>query len=99
MAFWKLRNLKRVRGRILVGRPFQAVREVPGMTAWKGRPTRGNGSTGRRCSTRRTGAASLDYVLILAVILPLVAISIVLSREAMGLVYEVLCVLVSWPFM
>lgn len=47
----------------------------------------------------RRGAASLDYVLILAVILPLVAMSIALSKQVMGLAYEVLCVVVSWPFM
>jgi uncharacterized iron-regulated membrane protein len=52
-----------------------------------------------RSSTQRRGAATIDYVLILAFILPLVGISIVLSREVLGLVYEVLCVLVSWPFM
>jgi len=47
----------------------------------------------------RRGAASLDYVLILAVILPLVAMSIALSKQVMALAYEVLCVVVSWPFM
>ncbi len=52
-----------------------------------------------RKSPRRSGAASVDYVLILAFIIPLVGISIAMSRQIMGLVYEVLCVLVSWPFM
>lgn len=53
----------------------------------------------RRPPVRRPGAASVDYVLILAVILPLVLISIAMSRQIMGLAYEFLCVLVAWPFM
>lgn len=55
--------------------------------------------SGRAVRRGRKGAASLDYVLILAVLLPLVALSIALSKLVMGLAYEVLCVLVSWPFM
>jgi hypothetical protein len=53
----------------------------------------------RRHPCRRAGAATVDYVLILAFIMPLVLISIVLSREILRLAYEFLCVLVSWPFM
>jgi len=55
--------------------------------------------SGRALRRGRKGAASLDYVLILAVLLPLVALSIAMSKLVMGLAYEVLCVLVSWPFM
>jgi len=53
----------------------------------------------RRSPVQRLGAATLDYVLILAVILPLVLISIFLSRQILRLAYEFLCVLVAWPFM
>jgi hypothetical protein len=38
-------------------------------------------------------------VLILAVIMPLVLVAIIMSRQILGLAYEFLCVLVSWPFM
>jgi len=53
----------------------------------------------KRRPVRRRGSAAVDYVLILAVILPLVLISIVMSRQILGLAYEFLCVLVAWPFM
>jgi len=53
----------------------------------------------RRPRPQRQGLASLDYVLILAVILPMVAATITFGRQVMRLVYEFLCVLVSWPFM
>jgi len=43
--------------------------------------------------------SSIDYVLILGVILPLVAACIALSRQILGLAFEFLCVLVTWPFM
>jgi len=108
MAFWTGQRLNRAGRRRglslpgaapLVGRPFQAVSCGGPETAWKGRPTVRRRSTSRSTFTRRKGAASIDYVLILGVILPLVGISIVMSRQIMGLVYEVFCVLVSWPFM
>ena len=53
----------------------------------------------RRPGRRRRGAASLDYVLILGVILPMVAFIILKGREIMRLVYEFLCVMVAWPFL
>jgi hypothetical protein len=55
-------------------------------------------ATKRRAAPRR-GQASLDYVLVLGVILPLVAFMVTQGRRILGLVYELLCVLVSWPFM
>ena len=61
-----------------------------------GRNRRGHARTR---PVRRSGAATVDYVLILAVIMPLVLMSIVASRQIMGLAFEFLCVLVSWPFM
>jgi hypothetical protein len=53
----------------------------------------------RRLGRRRRGSASLDYVLILGVILPMVAFIILRGREIMRLVYEFLCVMVAWPFL
>jgi len=69
------------------------------MAFWTdGKLKRMRGRRVRRTAHRR-GSGSIDYVLILGVILPLVAMSIVASREILGRVYELLCVLVSWPFM
>ena len=48
---------------------------------------------------RRAGAAALDYVLVLGVILPLVAFILWTGPKIMRLAYEMVCVLVSWPFM
>jgi hypothetical protein len=53
----------------------------------------------RKRRLRRRGLASLDYVLILGVILPMVAFIIVHGRQIMRLVYEFLCVMVAWPFL
>jgi len=52
----------------------------------------------RRKLLRRPGLASLDYVLILGVILPLVAFIMWIGPRMMQLVYEMYCVLVSSPF-
>ena len=47
----------------------------------------------------RKGVASLDYVLVLGVILPLAAFILWAGPTIMRLAYEMVCVLVSWPFM
>ena len=47
----------------------------------------------------RRGAASLDYVLLLCVVLPMVAFTLWAAPRLMNLVYEMTCVLVSWPFL
>ena len=52
-----------------------------------------------RTDTRRRGASSLDYVLILATMLPIVAILITKGKKMMALVWEMLSVQVSWPFL
>ncbi len=49
--------------------------------------------------TRRTGQASLDWVLVLATMLPIVAFIITNGKKMMALVWEMLSVQVSWPFM
>ncbi len=48
---------------------------------------------------RRSGVASLDYVLTLGVILPLAVFIMWIGPRIIGLAYEMVCVLVSWPFM
>ena len=48
---------------------------------------------------KRGGLASLDYVLILGVVLPLVTFIMWVGPRIMGLAYEMACLLVSWPFM
>lgn len=48
--------------------------------------------------SRRRGAV-LDYVLVLAATFPLVLIVTVYGKRIMALVWEMLCVQVSWPFL
>jgi hypothetical protein len=43
--------------------------------------------------------ATLDYILTLGVVLPLAAFMFWAAPRIMNLVYEMQCVLVSWPFM
>ena len=47
----------------------------------------------------RRGAAALDYVLILAAMLPIVLFIVMKGKRIMQLVWEMLCVMVSWPLM
>jgi hypothetical protein len=52
-----------------------------------------------RLNRRRRGQASLDYVLLLGIVLPLMAFVFRVAPRIMGLVYEMTCVLIEWPFM
>jgi hypothetical protein len=47
----------------------------------------------------RAGAASLDYVLILGIVLPMVTFLMWVGPKIMGLAYGMVSVLISWPFM
>ena len=47
----------------------------------------------------RRGAATLDYVLVIGVVLPLAAFVLKFGPRIMADVYEMTSVLVSWPFM
>lgn len=49
--------------------------------------------------SRRRGAASLDYILTLGTMLSMGAVAIAYSRRLIVLAYEVICGLISWPFM
>jgi len=53
----------------------------------------------RRKVIARAGLASLDYVLILGVVLPMAAFIMWIGPRIIRLAYELVCVLVSWPFM
>ena len=47
---------------------------------------------------RRSGAASLDYVLILGVVLPMIAFIMWAGPWIIRLAYEMVAVMLSWPF-
>ncbi len=57
------------------------------------------GNSGRFKTRRRRGLATLDYVLVLGVILPLAAFLFRVGPTIIRLAYEMVCALVSWPFM
>jgi hypothetical protein len=48
---------------------------------------------------RRSGAASLEYVLVLAASLPMLAASYYYAVKIIRAVYEMTCALICWPFM
>ena len=52
----------------------------------------------RRRAVPRAGLASLDYVLILGVVLPMAAFTMWVGPRIMRLAYEMVCLFVSWPF-
>ena len=47
----------------------------------------------------RRGAATIDYVLVIGIVLPLAAFVLKFGPRIIADVYEMTCVLVSWPFM
>ena len=51
------------------------------------------------CGLRRRGAATLDYVLVMGAVLPIVALSYYYSTKIIQAVYRMTCALVCWPFM
>jgi len=56
----------------------------------------------RRASANRnsrSGLASLDYILLLGVILPMAGFVFWAAPLVMRLAYEMTCMLISWPFM
>lgn len=52
-----------------------------------------------RHHSRRLGAATLDYILMLAIIFPLAAVVIPLGKLVIQLTYEMVCVFIAWPFL
>jgi hypothetical protein len=57
-----------------------------------------NAGTGNGIRTRRA-VASVEYVLVLAVMLPLIALILWIGPRIMNLVYEIMHVMVNWPFL
>lgn len=57
-----------------------------------------SGAYGERRRSR-SGASTLDYVLLLAIIMPLLAFLLGIAPKLMSVVYEMTSVLVSWPFL
>ena len=51
------------------------------------------------CDHVRRASASLDYVLVIGVVFLLGGLSLVLSSKIMVLAYDMICALVSWPFL
>ena len=49
--------------------------------------------------SNRRGASTLDYMLVVAAMLPIVLFIVVKGKRIMQLVWEMSCVLVSWPLM
>jgi len=45
-----------------------------------------------------SGAATIDTILVLAVVVSMAALLIPMSRHAIKVVYEIICSLVAWPF-
>ena len=58
-----------------------------------------NAQSSGQIERRRAGAAAVDYVLVLGVILPLATFILWIGPRIIRLAYEMVCVLVSWPFM
>jgi hypothetical protein len=52
-----------------------------------------------RKRVRRRGAAAIDYVLVLGVVLPMVVFIMRVGPRLIRLAYEMVSVLVAWPFM
>lgn len=54
---------------------------------------------GSRRRPPRVGAATLDYVLALGIVLPLLVVILPQGRRAMQLVFEMTTTLTAWPFL
>jgi hypothetical protein len=61
-------------------------------------PTRKRG-TYRAAHRRRVGSASIDYFLLLGTVLPLAAFMMQIAPRMMRAVYDLLTVIVAWPFL
>lgn len=66
---------------------------------WWAVPTLQNVFTRIQQPKLRRGAATLDFVLGLGVVLPLAAFILYVGPRIMNLVYQMTSVLISWPFM
>jgi hypothetical protein len=55
--------------------------------------------TGGPVTSGRRGAASLDYVLVLGVILPLATFMMTVGPKIIRAAYDMVRILVTWPFL
>jgi purine-cytosine permease-like protein len=53
----------------------------------------------RTARSRRRGSATIDYFLIICILLPLAALVLHFGPRAMHSVYDMLTVVVAWPFL
>jgi purine-cytosine permease-like protein len=53
----------------------------------------------RRTGRSRRGSATIDYFLIVSILLPLAALVLHFGPRAMHAVYDMLTVVVAWPFL
>jgi hypothetical protein len=53
----------------------------------------------RATDRERRGFSTLDYILAIGIVLPLLAVIWPQGRRAMQLVYEMTATLVAWPFL
>ena len=53
----------------------------------------------KRAARRRRAAATIDYFLIICIVLPLAAFILRIAPRIMQSVYDLLTVMVAWPFM
>ncbi|MDA0588204.1 MAG: hypothetical protein O2820_07235 [Planctomycetota bacterium] len=57
-------------------------------------------TTPSRITHPRSGAVStLDYILGLCVVFPLIAFAVPTGKKIIQFTYEMICVLIAWPFM
>jgi hypothetical protein len=53
----------------------------------------------RKRRSRRVGSSTIDYFLLIAIVLPLAAFLFRIAPRAMHFVYDLLTVVVAWPFL
>ena len=61
------------------------------------KPTRKANAPGRR--GKRRGSATIDYFLLICIVVPLAAFILRIAPRAMQSVYDLMTVIVAWPFM
>ncbi len=77
--------------------PFCTLHFALCILHYAGYPAHGGKKHGPR-ARRRGAVGTLDYVLVLAVMLPMVVLVMFAGPRMIRAVYEMLCVMISWPF-
>jgi hypothetical protein len=57
------------------------------------------GHLNKRTTRRRRGSATIDYFLLICIVLPMAAFLLRVAPRMMQSVYDLLTVVVAWPFM